>query len=187
MRCRVPELCICCAAQTFRQGSDFDFSDHLALAVMRDRCRLQAAKGRAEILLIVVAGSSSAVTCHKDAVTRMALTAFTWAMLGNKKALVLLESRAYMQTLVLLGMLLVPGAGIEPARLAARDFESRASTYSAIPATQAADYCRFHRADQALFLCAGKLFTAHCVDGALARGAGDGILQLDVGIGQLGR
>ena len=35
-------------------------------------------------------------------------------------------------------MLLVPSAGIEPARLAARDFESRASTYSAISATQAA-------------------------------------------------
>ncbi len=34
-------------------------------------------------------------------------------------------------------MLLVPRAGIEPARLAARDFESRASTYSAISATQA--------------------------------------------------
>ena len=34
-------------------------------------------------------------------------------------------------------ILLVPGAGIEPARLSARDFESRASTYSAIPATQA--------------------------------------------------
>ncbi len=33
-------------------------------------------------------------------------------------------------------MLLVPRAGIEPARLAARDFESRASTYSAISATQ---------------------------------------------------
>jgi hypothetical protein len=33
---------------------------------------------------------------------------------------------------------LVPGAGIEPARLSARDFESRASTCSAIPATQAA-------------------------------------------------
>lgn len=33
--------------------------------------------------------------------------------------------------------MLVPRAGIEPARLAARDFESRASTYSAISATQA--------------------------------------------------
>ena len=32
-------------------------------------------------------------------------------------------------------ILMVPGAGIEPARLAARDFESRASTYSAISAT----------------------------------------------------
>jgi hypothetical protein len=31
----------------------------------------------------------------------------------------------------------VPRAGIEPARLAARDFESRASTCSAISATQA--------------------------------------------------
>ena len=37
-------------------------------------------------------------------------------------------------------MLMVPRAGIEPARLAARDFESRASTYSAIPATQDRDY-----------------------------------------------
>lgn len=35
---------------------------------------------------------------------------------------------------------MVPGAGIEPARLAARDFESRASTSSAIPATQARYY-----------------------------------------------
>jgi hypothetical protein len=33
---------------------------------------------------------------------------------------------------------MVPGTGIEPVRLAARDFESRASTYSAIPATRAA-------------------------------------------------
>lgn len=32
---------------------------------------------------------------------------------------------------------MVPRAGIEPARLAARDFESRASTCSAISATQA--------------------------------------------------
>jgi hypothetical protein len=32
----------------------------------------------------------------------------------------------------------VPGTGIEPVRLAARDFESRASTYSAIPATRRA-------------------------------------------------
>ena len=37
-------------------------------------------------------------------------------------------------------MLLVPRAGIEPARLAARDFESRASTYSAISATHKRDY-----------------------------------------------
>lgn len=36
--------------------------------------------------------------------------------------------------------LLVPRAGIEPARLAARDFESRASTCSAISATQAEHY-----------------------------------------------
>jgi hypothetical protein len=35
----------------------------------------------------------------------------------------------------LMHILLVPRAGIEPARLAARDFESRASTYSAISAT----------------------------------------------------
>ena len=45
-------------------------------------------------------------------------------------------------------MLLVPRAGIEPARLAARDFESRASTYSAISATQTeimtepSDFCK---------------------------------------------
>lgn len=47
-------------------------------------------------------------------------------------------------------ILMVPGAGIEPARLAARDFESRASTYSAIPATRASDYYRFRFAGQAL-------------------------------------
>ena len=41
------------------------------------------------------------------------------------------------------GATLVPGSGIEPERLAARDFESRASTCSAIPATQAADYALF--------------------------------------------
>ena len=45
---------------------------------------------------------------------------------------------------------LVPGAGIEPARLAARDFESRASTYSAIPATQARDYDDFSYIGQEL-------------------------------------
>lgn len=44
--------------------------------------------------------------------------------------------------------LLVPRAGIEPARLAARDFESRASTYSAISATQAEHYARFARFEQ---------------------------------------
>jgi hypothetical protein len=45
-------------------------------------------------------------------------------------------------------LLLVPRAGIEPARLAARDFESRASTCSAISATQDDDYDRFERIDQ---------------------------------------
>jgi hypothetical protein len=41
-----------------------------------------------------------------------------------------------------LQMLLVPRAGIEPARLSARDFESRASTYSAISATHGKNYDR---------------------------------------------
>lgn len=44
--------------------------------------------------------------------------------------------------------IMVPRAGIEPARLAARDFESRASTYSAISATQAEHYARFGRFEQ---------------------------------------
>lgn len=44
--------------------------------------------------------------------------------------------------------IMVPRAGIEPARLAARDFESRASTYSAISATQAEHYARFGDFDQ---------------------------------------
>ena|GEM_PF-7029827 len=44
--------------------------------------------------------------------------------------------------------ILVPRAGIEPARLAARDFESRASTYSAISATQAEHYARFAEFEQ---------------------------------------
>jgi hypothetical protein len=43
---------------------------------------------------------------------------------------------------------MVPRAGIEPARLAARDFESRASTCSAISATQDEDYDRFEGIDQ---------------------------------------
>jgi hypothetical protein len=48
-------------------------------------------------------------------------------------------------------LLMVPRAGIEPARLAARDFESRASTYSAISATQAEHYARFADFDQDSF------------------------------------
>src|ERR1700688_3483426 len=44
--------------------------------------------------------------------------------------------KGFLSYFVLLVIHLVPGAGIEPARLSARDFESRASTYSAIPATR---------------------------------------------------
>lgn len=68
----------------------------------------------------------------------------------NKKPAMSSDTRALKHLGTSLSNHLVPGAGIEPARLAARDFESRASTYSAIPATQASDYYRFHSREQAL-------------------------------------
>ena len=49
----------------------------------------------------------------------------------------------------------MPRAGIEPARLAARDFESRASTYSAISATHKRDYDRISLFLQA-WCCVGR-------------------------------
>jgi hypothetical protein len=72
-----------------------------------------------------------------------------WSVLNKKACISLWRYRLFILLCTALYYWVVPRAGIEPARLAALDFESSASTSSAISATHEQNYDRVIRFLQA--------------------------------------